>query len=151
MKSKMVVAAAIVLVTGCYSYRDAGPADTVAPATGSRIQVRLTQQGALALADQLGPQAVSVDGDVVSASNDTLRLAVRAVEDSRHIATDWKGEKIAIPRGAIASVGERRLAVGATVLVGGVAAGSMIAAAALLSGSSSTSTVQAFPPPVGHQ
>ncbi len=151
MKAKMVVVAAIVVVTGCYSYTQAGPVDAVAPATGSRVQVRLTPQGAIALAEQIGPQAVLVDGDVVSASDDSLRLAVRAVEDARRITTDWKGEKVAIPRSAIASVGERRLAVGATALIGGVAAGGVIAAAALFAGSSGASTVQANPPTVGHQ
>ncbi|HZE75751.1 MAG TPA: hypothetical protein VE091_10615 [Gemmatimonadales bacterium] len=150
MKSRMVVVAAVWLVTACYSYRQAGPADAVAPATGSHVQVRLTQQGALALAQQIGPQAVSVDGDVISATPDTFRLAVRGVRDARGISTDWKGEQVAIPRDAIASVGERRLAVGATALVGGLAAGSVIAAAAVFSGAGA-STGQVVPPAQGHQ
>jgi len=134
MKSQMIVLAAVWLMTGCYSYRQAGPADAVAPATGSHIQVRLTQEGALGLAQQIGPQAVTVEGDVINADADSLRLAVRGVEDARHITTEWKGEQVAIPRAAIASVGQRRLSVGATALLGGLAAGSVIAAAEVFSG-----------------
>ena len=150
MKASMMVLAAISLVSGCHSYRQAGPADAVAPATGSHIQVRLTQQGTASLALQIGPQAVMVDGDVLSATADSLTLAVRSVEDARHITTDWKGEQVTIPRDAIASMGERRLAVGATALIGGLAAGSVIAAAEFLSGSGASSQTVA-PPTVGHQ
>ena len=150
MKSQMAVLAAVSLVTACYSYQHAGPADAVAPATGSHIQVRLTQQGAVALAPQIGPQAVTVEGDVVSADADSLRLAVREVQDARHITTEWKGEHVAIPRDAIASVGERRLSVGATALLGGLAAGSVIAAAGIFSGSGA-STGAVTPPTNGHQ
>lgn len=150
MKAETVVLAAIALVSGCYSYRQAGPADAVAPATGNHIQVRLTQQGAVSLAPQIGPQAVMVDGDVLSATPDSLTLAVRSVEDARHITTDWKGEQVTIPRDAIASMGERRLAVGATALIGGLAVGSVIAAAELFSGSGASSQT-VTPPTVGHQ
>jgi hypothetical protein len=150
MKSQLAVLAAVSLVTACYSFKHAGPADAVAPATGSYIQVRLTQQGALALAQQIGPQALTVNGEVVSADPDSLRLAVRSVEDSRHITTEWKGERIAIPRDAIATVGQRRLSVGATALLGGLAAGSVIAAAELFSGSGASSGTVS-PTPIGHQ
>ncbi len=150
MKSQLAVLTAVSLLTACYSFQHAGPADAVVPATGSHIQVRLTQQGALALAEQIGPQTVTVAGDVVSADADSLRLAVRGVEDARHITTDWKGEQVAIPRDAIASVGQRRLSVGATALLGGLAAGSVIAAAELFSGSGASSGT-VTPPPIGHQ
>ena len=150
MKSHLLVLVTLAAVTGCFSYKQAGPADAVAPATGSHIQVRLTQQGALALAQQIGPEAVTVEGDVVAADIDTLRLAVREVEDARHVTTSWKGEQVAIPRDAIASVGQRRLSVGATALLGGLAAGSVIAAAEIFSGSRA-STGPVSPPTSGQQ
>jgi len=150
MKSQLVVLAAVWFMTACYSYKHAGPVDAVAPATGSHIQVRLTQEGALALAQQIGPQAVTVEGDVVAADVDSLRLAVREVEDARHITTAWKGEQVAIPRDAIASVGQRRLSVGATALLGGLAAGSVIAAAEAFSGSGASTGV-VNPPGSGRQ
>jgi hypothetical protein len=150
MRSPLLVLVAASLVSACYTYKHSGPADAVAPATGTRIQVRLTKEGSVALTQQIGPQAVTVDGDVVSADADTLRLALRGVEDARHVTTDWKGEQVAIPRDAIASVGERRLSVGATALVGGLAAGGVIAAAAAFSGSG-TSSGAVVPPTQGHQ
>jgi hypothetical protein len=150
MKSHLAVLAAISLVTACYSYQHDEPVDAVAPATGSHIQVRLTQQGAEALAQQIGPQAVTLDGDVVTADADSMRLALSSVEDARHITTSWKGEQVTVPRDAIASVGRRKLAVGPTALLGGLAAGGVVAAAAIFSGSGESSgAVQ--PPTSGHQ
>jgi hypothetical protein len=150
MKSHLAVLAAISLVSGCYSYKQSEPVDAVAPAVGSQIQVRLTQQGATSLAHQIGPEAVTLDGNVVAADQDSLRLALNSVEDSRHITTSWKGEQVSIPRDAIASVGRRKLAVGPTALLGGLAAGGVVAAAAIFSGSGESSgAVQ--PPTQGHQ
>jgi len=150
MKSTLAALAILSLTTACYSYKEAEPVDQVAPATGSRIRVRLTQEGATALAQQIGPQAVNLDGDVIAASQDSLRLALSAVEDARHITTTWKGEQVTIPRGAIASLGQRKLAVGPTALLGGLAAGGVVAAAALFTGSGESSgAVQ--PPAQGHQ
>ena len=150
MKSRLAVLAAMSLVSGCYSYKQYESVDTVAPAVGSQIQVRLTQQGATSLAQQIGPQAVTLDGNVVAANQDSMRLALSSVEDSRHIATEWKGEQVTIPRDAIASVGQRKLAVGPTALLGGLAAGGVVAAAAIFAGSGESSgAVQ--PPTQGQQ
>lgn len=150
MKSKLAALAMLSLTAACYSYKQAESVDQVAPATGSHIRVRLTQEGAASLAQQIGPQAVNLDGDVVAAGQDTLRLALSSVEDARHITTSWKGEQVTIPRGAIESVGQRKLAVGPTALLGGLAAGSVVAAAAIFAGSGESSgAVQ--PPTQGHQ
>jgi hypothetical protein len=150
MRSEGIVLVSILLASACYSYQPAGNADVVAPANGSRVQVRLTQQGSIALSRQIGSEAVMLDGDIVAASPDSLRIAVRSVEDARRVATEWKGEQVAIPRDAIASVGERKLSVGATALLGGLAAGTVIAASELFSGAGA-STVPVNRPPGGQQ
>ncbi len=150
MRSEVIVLSSILLVGACYSYRRANNVDAVAPANGSRVQVHLTQQGSIAMSQQIGSQAVILDGDIVAVSPDSLRIAVREVQDARHVTTDWKGEQVAIPRDAIASLEERKLSVGATALLGGLAAGTVIAATELFSGAgSSTPTVNR--PPVGPQ
>jgi hypothetical protein len=137
-------------MSACYSYKHAGSADVVEPANGSHIQVRLTQDGAVSLAQRIGANAVTVEGEVLAAGADSLLLAVREVEHAGQATITWNGEKIGIPRGAIASVGQRRLSIGATALLGGLAAGTVIAAAEVFSGSG-TSTGAAVPPGSGPQ
>jgi hypothetical protein len=149
MQSRLLMVIALWFMTGCYAYKHAGPADVATPANGSHIQVRLTQGGAAALAQRIGPQAEEVEGEVLAADRDSVRLAVREVQHAGQITT-WNGEEITIPRDAIATIGQRRLSIGATALLGGLAAGTVIAAAEVFSGSG-TSTGAVIPPGSGPQ
>jgi hypothetical protein len=135
--------AAMSLLGACYSYR---PIDTVAPKPGTRIALTLTREGSGALAVQLGPQATHVEGELLEADSSGLRLAVRRVEDPRRLGTVWKGEAVTIPREAIASVSERRLSIGATAILGGLAVGGMIGAYAAF-GTTGGADGVAFPIP----
>jgi hypothetical protein len=47
-------------------------------------------------------------------------LAVRQVESYRGIQSDWNGEKVRLPRAAIAGMQQRRLSVGGTGVLSGV-------------------------------
>lgn len=128
MNARLMWLAAMSLLGGCYSYSTAGPVDTVSPRTGTRIALTLTPHGVAVLAGQLGPQATYVEGDVLEADSTALRLAVRRVEDWRHMGTEWKGERVTVPRQAIATVSERRLSIGATAILSGLAVGGVIGA-----------------------
>ena len=125
---------ALIPAAGCYRYSSPGPVDTAAPEAGRRISVRLTEQGALELAPQLGNQVTMVQGDLVGADPTGLELAVVETEDERRITTGWKGERVTLPRHFIAGVQERRFSPGATGLVGAIIVGSMAGAYALFGG-----------------
>jgi hypothetical protein len=126
MNARMTWLAGMSLLGACYSYQAAGPVDTVSPKTGTRIALTLTEEGVAVLAGHLGPQSTYIEGDLLEADSTGLRLAVRRVEDWRHMGTEWKGEQVTIPRAAIASVSERRLSIGATAIVSGLALGGVL-------------------------
>jgi hypothetical protein len=116
---------AVLLTGACYSYQ---PVQNVSPKPGTRVNVTLTDQAVAEYGMRLGPQATYIEGNVIEADSAGLRLAVVRVEDSRRTGTDWKGEEVTFPRNAIARVTERRLSVGATAIMSGLAVGSVIGA-----------------------
>ena len=134
MRLRIEAIAACALLAGCYTYR---PLDTVDPASlpaGTNVEVRLTPEGAEHLATQLGPDSRYVRGQWLGADSTGVRLAVSSVETTRRIAVPWRGEQVTLPRGDVATVQERKLAVGTTGLLGGVVLGGLVAAAAAFSG-----------------
>ena len=148
MKSFMVAGLGVALLAGCYTYKPLGNADEVVPAAGMPIQVRLTTAGATALASQIGPDILYLNGQALSADSTGLTLAVSHTETARRVSTDWKGERVTIPREDIASVEQRKLSLGSTALLGGLAGGGLVAAVALIGGTGSASgTVGTGPSP----
>jgi hypothetical protein len=139
MRLRIEALAACALLAGCYTYR---PLDTVDPATlpaGTNVEVRLTPEGATRLATQLGPDTRYVRGQWLGADSTGVRLAVSSVETTRRIGVPWKGEQVTLPRGDVATVQERKLAVGTTGLLGGVVLGGLVAATAAFSGGGNVS------------
>ncbi len=128
MNVRIAALAALSLLGACYSYRPAGPVETVSLKPGTRVNLVLTQQAVADFGTRLGPQATYVEGNVIGADSAGLHLAVIRVEDARRTGTEWKGEQVAFPREAIASVSERRLSIGATAILGGLAVGGVLGA-----------------------
>ena len=150
MRASITTGLTCVLLAGCYTYRPLPSVDAAMPAAGSQVEVRLTTAGAAAMATQVGTDILFLEGSVVSADEAGLTLAVSRSETARHISADWKGEHVTLPKENIASVGERKLSVGATALLGGLAGGSIVAAYALFGGSGTASGIVS-PPGSGHQ
>ena len=150
MKSSMTAGLMCVLVAGCYTYRPLPSVDAAMPAAGTQVEVRLTTAGAAALANQVGPDVLFLDGSLVSADSNGLTLKMARSESARHISQEWKGEQLTLPKEDVASIGARKLSVGATALLGGLAGGSMVAAVALFGGSGTASGITS-PPTSGHQ
>jgi hypothetical protein len=126
-----------VSLTGCYQYRYAGPVDQVEPVAGRKVTLNLTDQGSADLAVQLGGGVSSVEGEIVGGDADRLEVAVASTEDHRRITSDWKGERVSIPRHAVARVTERRFSAGATGLAGAIVVGGLAGAYALFGGEGS--------------
>jgi hypothetical protein len=120
-----------VMLVGCYTYR---PLATPEPLQGSRVSAQLTGQGSVDMAGQIGPDVLHVEGDVVAVDSSGLELVVHEIESFRGIRSDWQGERVKIPRQAVAGMQERRLSVGGTGLMGGVIAGSLYAIYRVLGG-----------------
>lgn len=148
MKTPRIPAlAALILAGGCYSYQ---PVRGVMPSSGTRVNLTLTESAVAEYSNQLGPQATYVEGTVVEADSAGVKLAIVRVEDARRTGSDWRGEQVSFPREAIARMTERRLSVGATALMGGLAVGSVVGAYLAFDLEGSASGV-AIPTPQGNQ
>jgi hypothetical protein len=150
MKALLTAGLGTMLLAGCYTYRPLGSVEAAMPVPGTQVEVRLTTAGATALASQVGPDILLLQGQIVTADSAGLTLAVSHTQTARRISSDWKGEHVTLPRQDIASVQGRKLSVGGTALLGGLAGGGILAAAALIGGSGTSGTAGG-PPPQGPQ
>lgn len=111
----------LAVTAGCYTYR---PVETPSPKVGAQVSAELTRDGTSAMTPVLGPDVAEVNGKVVEASADTLRLSLVSVTNQRGIPTSWRGELVPVPRAGVNSLGQRRLAPGGTALLSvGITAG----------------------------
>ena len=118
-------AAWLVLLGGCYRYT---PMSDV-PGAGTDVRIHLTEAGGASLAPVLGAGTTSVTGRVMSATDTDLVLLVSETgrADGR---VSWGGERITLPRSALASAEHRSLDRWRTVGVSAIgigAAGGVIA------------------------
>jgi hypothetical protein len=126
-----LLTAAALLLGGCYTYR---PLSTAQPLPGTRVSAELTSDGARDLSGQVGPEVEHVEGDVIAIDSTSVELAVRQIETTRGIQSDWKGEKVTIPSSAVSGWQQRRLSIGGTGFLGGLVAGGLYAMYRLLGG-----------------
>jgi hypothetical protein len=114
------------------------------------VNLTLTERAVAEYGTRLGPQATYIEGNVIDVDSAGMRLAILRVEDARRTGTDWKGEEVTFPREAIARVTERKLSVGATAIMSGLAVGSVVGAYLAFDLEGSADGV-AIPPPQGTQ
>lgn len=120
--------------TACYTYQ---PLPSPEPDVGTRVSVQLTDAGSRVLWNQIGPNVLHVEGDVMKADSTALRLSVRQVENIGGVPTNWNGEGVAVPREVIAGMQQRRFSMGGTVLMGGIAAAALYALYSVIGGGGS--------------
>lgn len=100
------LAGVALLLAACYVQR---PLDTAVPQTSSRIVVQITDTGRVALANQLGPGASSVEGVVVTADESTWDMRLLRVDYRVGGSQPWNGERVTFPRYALTNASERSL------------------------------------------
>ena len=106
MISRCSLGIVLIASLGCYA---AVPLATPAPSPGSELVVQLTDAGSENLARFVGPRATEIRGRYLSSSPDTLRVAVLGVTMRNEEERFWQQEQLGIPRGAIATLREKRL------------------------------------------
>jgi len=122
--SVLGLAALTLALSGCYNYVVLTTPD---PQPGTRVTAELTDSGAVTLASYLGPNVSAVDGQVISLSGQDLLVSVVSVRHRDGVEDYWKGESVTVPRGDIASLRERKLAVGRSAFVIGGGVGAAVA------------------------
>jgi hypothetical protein len=121
----------ILSLSACYTYR---PLLAPEPAPGDRVSAQLTSEGSRELADQIGPDVLHVEGDVLGVDSIGLDLQVREIESYRGIRSGWGGEQLHLPRQAVAGMQQRKLSVGGTGLLVGVLGAGLYAIYRVLGG-----------------
>jgi len=144
----LCLAAAAVLLGGCYNYEPFALTPSSQP--GTELVATLTDSGARALAGYLGPGAQAVRGRSLGLDDAGLRLSVTAVETIRGDELTWQGEMVTLPRPFIATTQIRRLAKGRTAMLVGIGVAAVIGTAAgfsLIGSSDSPGQGGGRPPP----
>ena len=118
---------------GCYV---GTPLTSARPVSGTRVQLSLTDAGTVAMASQLGPSRVGLEGDIAATSDSSLVLALRTVTDRRGIDEFWTGEQVTVPRAAIASISQRNISGRRSALLAIAAVAFTISIGAVISGRS---------------
>jgi hypothetical protein len=121
----------LLALSACYTYR---PLASPEPAPGDRVSAQLTIEGSRELANQIGPEVLHVEGDVLEVDSSGLNLQVREIESYRGIRSGWGGERLHVPRQAVAGMQQRKLSVGGTGLLAGVLTAGMYAIYRVLGG-----------------
>ena len=115
---RSAAAGCFILLGACYRYTPTNDA----PGAGSDIRIRLTEAGAASLAPVLGAGTTSVTGRVVSSTDSDVILIVSETGrgESR---VSWGGERVTLPRSALAGAEQRSLDRGRTIGVAAIGVG----------------------------
>ena len=106
--------AALPLLAGCYQYVSS-PREGLPPATS--VSVELSPRGTLNVANKIGANVVTVEGNVTESTNSSLTLALLAVRRRGESApSTWSGEAITLAPDDIHEVKRRQLSRSRTAL-----------------------------------
>ena len=108
-----VVTIVVMTFTSCYSTI---PVVSVTPSRGSELILDMTPQATERMGGFLGRGTVSARGRLVDWEPDTVVVAMLATQIARGDEQLWRGERVAIPRDAVARITERRVNRGRTSL-----------------------------------
>lgn len=132
--------------TGCYQQRPV----PVPTAPGTTLVVVLNDQGRAELAQSVGPQVDRLEGRVLSTTDSTVALAMRASRTFAGVETSWTGERVEFRRSGARAFEQRALSRRRTALTIGIAVVALVALIATRSlnvfGSPGRETVPPGPP-----
>lgn len=111
------------LLAACYEYR---PATSPADLQGRRVQLVLTDSGAVVLSSRIGPAVDAVEGTYLGDSAGSHLLALSLTRTRSGQEADWHGERVVVARPLVASFLERRFSPSRTALAGGLATAGIV-------------------------
>jgi hypothetical protein len=114
--------ACLQLATACYTYVPAYTAET--PVQGDRLSFDISDAGRVQIAEKFGPGVVNIEGRVAEVAGDELAVDVYAVTNLTGGRGRWSGERVRIPRSAVARTHARKFSRARTALaIGGTVVG----------------------------
>jgi hypothetical protein len=144
-----LVLGSVPYLAGCYASMPVnGP-----PAAGTTVVLDLNDRGRVALGEQVGPSATTIEGRVSSASDSVYSLRVASVSYLNGQSNRWSGESLAVPANLVSRATQRSFSRGRTTLLGVAAAATLavLIKSTNLIGSASGGDKGNPPPPSGSQ
>jgi hypothetical protein len=133
-------------LAGCYASMPVNGT----PAAGTTVVLDLNDRGRVALGEQVGPSARTIEGQVGSASDSTYSLRVSSVSYLNGQSNRWSGEPLTVPANLVSRATQRTFSRGRTTLLGVAAAAALailIKSTNLLGNASGGGDVGRPPPP----
>lgn len=100
------LAVAALALSGCYRYVPGTAADQAA---GTEVRLELTADGSQRLSSVIGADVLSLSGRILEVSEGELALAVGRSLRRSGSEQSWTGERVNVPRDAIARTDRRTL------------------------------------------
>ena len=117
--------ASLVLSTGCYTYEVRSPADVP---TSQHVVVTLNNRGRVALMPMVGDDAATLEGDMVSANAEGLRMRVDQTTYLAGTASSFGGSEVTVPTDGITVVSTKQFSRSKTVALVVLAAAAVFGA-----------------------
>lgn len=121
--------APLFLLAACYMQ---SPLATPVPLPDQRIVAQVTDTGAVAMGNALGPGAREVEGIVAGADAASWDVRLLRVDYRGGSSVRWNGEVVRFPRAALSQATERRFSRGRSWLIAGLITSSALLAARFL-------------------
>jgi hypothetical protein len=109
----------VLLACSCYEYL---PARNPTTLIGRRVELTLSDSGAVALASQVGPSTEALQGTLLSDSAGSYRVAMAVSRTRSGSEMDWRGEQISVAHTLVTSLNERRFSPSRSLVASGLAA-----------------------------
>ena len=144
----IVFGIAMLMVAGCYTYEPVTLAP--APVPGTDLRLSITDRGTADLRDYLGPNVETLNGQLLAADTTEVNLAVRSIVFYNGAEQFWTGDRVRIPRSAVARVELRRFSPTRTGFLTALSiAGALVLGDALLGGGDADGSGKPTPTPPG--
>ncbi len=112
------------LCAGCYEY---GPMPQARGNGRQTVEVLLNERGRADFVDRIGPDALSLEGELVERRDSTLTVNVASVRYINQSVTKWTGERLVVSSGQLRDIRNKRLSVSKTGFAVGSAIGGLVA------------------------
>lgn len=126
----------VLLSSGCHAYT---PVFGGRPEAGRRVSLAISDEGRVALARQVSPGVLTVQGTLVGVQQDEYLLDVYEVRTIDGVVSHWSGERVMVKQEHVTGILERRFSKGRTVAAAAAATAGLVVvalASRLIGGSS---------------
>jgi hypothetical protein len=121
---RLCAIALVPLCAGCYEY---GPMSQ-APTTGRQsVELLLNERGRADFVDRLGPDALSLEGTLVTRKDSVVTVDVTSVRYVNQAVSKWAGERLSVSNGQLRDIRNKRLSMSKTGFAIASAVGGLVA------------------------